>query len=126
MAAQCRDMTVVSAIWEAHAKWFNIGTQLRLKLNVLETIDHKPGLDIEKKFRKLISSWLKLGEQCTWRAIRSALNHHTVNLPDLAQKMNTNYGSDESQNSFVHCIHVFRLQCSLAMRDASAYNVLTC
>jgi len=98
---------VQSALWTARSKWYNIGVQLRLRVTDLEAIDSEPGLDLEGKFRKMILSWLKLGQQqCTWRALREAVRHHTVNLPELAQQIKTNY---ESQNCFVRCMHVFRL-----------------
>ena len=100
---------VQSALWEARRKWFNIGLQLRLKVSDLETIDSEQGLDLEDKFRKMILSWLRLGQQCTWRELRKALKHHTIDLPKLAQWIKTNNGSDESQSTFVQCMYVFQL-----------------
>ena len=97
---------VQSALWKARRKWFNIGVQLGLKVSDLETINYGQGLDLEGKFREMILSWLRLGQQCTWRALRKALKHCTVNLPKLAQQIKTNNGSDESQNCFVQCMCV--------------------
>ena len=91
---------VQSAIWAARSKWYNIGVQLRLSVPDLQAIDNEPGLDLESKFRKMIISWLERGQRCTWRALRETLKHHAVNLPGLAQQLETNCGLDKSKNSF--------------------------
>ena len=102
---------VQSALWGARSKWYNIGVRLQIKVAVLEAIDCEAGLDLEGKFVRMIISWLECGQRCTWRALRKALKHHTVDLPELARLIKTNYRSDESQNYFVQCMYVFRLYC---------------
>ena len=102
---------VQSALWEARHKWYSIGIRLRLKVPDLKAIDLEPELDLENKFKKMILSWLERGQRCTWRALRKALKHPTINQPELARLMKTKYGSDESQNYFFQCMYVFRLYC---------------
>lgn len=92
---------VQSALWKARRKWFNIGVRLGLSVNDLKTIDSEQKT-LEDKLTEMILSWLRQTERCTWRALRKALKHHTVDRPDLAQKIRTNSGSDESQNCSVH------------------------
>ena len=87
---------VQSALWEAKHKWFNIGVRLRLKVATLEAIDYEPGRNLEEKFTKMILSWLKRGEMCTWKALRKALKHDTVNEPELACQIKTKYRSNAS------------------------------
>ena len=87
---------VQSALWEARQKWFNIGVRLRLKVTTLKTIDCESGQNLEDKLREMILSWLKDGKMCTWRALRKALKHQTVNEPELACQIKTKYGSNES------------------------------
>ena len=89
---------VQSVLWKARSKWFSIGVRLQLNVTDLEAINREQGLDLEDKFVKMILSWLESGKRCTWKALREALKHHTVNLPELAQQIETNYGSNESQN----------------------------
>ena len=88
---------VHSVLWEARSKWFNIGLQLQLKVTALKAIDEEQER-LEDKLREMILSWLQHGQRCTWRALRKALRHHTVDLPQLAQQIKTKYGSNESQN----------------------------
>ena len=77
----------------------------------MEATDHEPGLDLEGKFRRMILSWLEQEQRCTWRALREALKDNTVNLPEVAQQIETKHGSDESYNYLVlnQYIYVFRL-----------------
>ena len=102
---------VQSALWGARSKWFDIGVRLRLKITDLDAIDREAGLDLEGKFRRMIKSWLECGQSRTWKALRGALKHHTVNLPELAQQI-TNYGSNESQNYFAQCMYMYVFGCS--------------
>lgn len=93
------------ALWEARSHWFNIGVRLGLKVTDLMAIDHEQGLNLEGKFARMILSWLQCGEKCTWRKLRKALKHCTVNLPELAWQIKTNHGSKESQ-SCLYLVHI--------------------
>ena len=97
---------VQSALWDARSRWFNIGVRLGLKVTDLMAIKCEPGLDLEGKFIKMILSWLQRGKKCTWRELRMALKHSTVNLPELAWQIKTSYGSKESQNCYIWCMYV--------------------
>ena len=98
---------VQSALWRAKHKWFNIGVRLGLRVDTLQAIDREKE-HLEDKLTEMILRWLNLGQQCTWKALREALEHHTVDLPELARKIKTNNESHEGQNFF--SVHVmFRL-----------------
>lgn len=99
---------VQSALWKAHSKWYNIGVRLQLSITDLDAIDHESRLDLDGKFRRMITSWLECGQRRTWRALGEALTYHTVNLPELAQQI-ANYGSNKSQNYSVQYMYVFWL-----------------
>ena len=69
-------------IWDARAKWYNIGLGLRLLPADLEVID-KEG-DIEAKFRNMLLKWLRGGKDCTWEALCKALSAPSVSHSVLA------------------------------------------
>ena len=100
---------VLSALWVARERWFFIGTQLRLKVADLTAIKHESGPNLENKLVNMILSWLRSGENCTWRALIEALKHQTVNFPVLAKEIETKFGSNESENYFVQCIKLWYL-----------------
>ena len=89
---------VLSALWVAREKWFFIGTQLRLNVADLKAIDLGSGPNLENKLVNMILSWLRSGEKCTWRALIEALKHQTVSFPTLAEEIETEFGSNESEN----------------------------
>ena len=80
---------VQEAIWEARPKWHNIGVRLKLKVSDLDAIDAESGIDLEEKFNRMIKSWLKRIESCTWIDLCEALKHPTVAMPNVADKVKT-------------------------------------
>ena len=78
---------VQEALWEARSKWHNIGTRLKLGVFDLDCINSEPGFGLEEKFNLMIKTRLKRMEPCTWRDLYDALNHPTVNMPSVANKI---------------------------------------
>ena len=78
---------VQEALWEARHKWKNIGIRLNLALSDLDCINAEPGIGIDEKFDRMLSTRLKKLEPCTWRDLYDALNHPTVAMSDVASKI---------------------------------------
>ena len=78
---------VQEALWEARSKWHNIGTRLKLGVFDLDCINSEPGFCLEEKFNLMIKTRLKRMEPCTWRDLYDALNHPTVHMPSVANKI---------------------------------------
>ena len=78
---------VQEALWEARSKWDNIGTRLKLTVHELESIEAEGGMSLDKKFKLMIQTRLKKIEPCTWRDLYDALNHPTVAMSDVANKL---------------------------------------
>ena len=78
---------VQEALWPARAKWKNIGIRLKLAVSDLECINAEPGSGLDEKFDRMLSARLKKIEPCTWRDLYDALNHPTVAMSDVANKL---------------------------------------
>lgn len=75
---------MLDALWAARVKWYYIGARFKLKASDLDTIDMETEVDV--KFRKMVSMWLKSGRNCTWKAVVEALSHHTVDMLKVARE----------------------------------------
>ena len=80
---------VQEALWEARSKWHNIGIQLKLKVHELECINAEQ-CSLDDKFSEMIKIRLRKVEPCTWRDFCDALNHPTVGMPNVAEKLKGN------------------------------------
>ena len=78
---------VQEALWAARSKWHNIGTRLKLEVHELDCIDAETGFGLDDKFNLVIKTRLKKIEPCTWRDLYDALNHPTVAMSDVANKL---------------------------------------
>ncbi|CAI8045084.1 hypothetical protein GBAR_LOCUS24948, partial [Geodia barretti] len=78
---------VQEALWEARSKWHNTGTRLKLGVFDLDCINSEPGFGLDDKFNLMIKTRLKRMEPCTWRDLYDALNHPTVDMPSVANKL---------------------------------------
>ena len=78
---------VQEALWEARSKWRNIGVRLKMGVSDLDCINAELGASIDNKFGQMISTRLKKVEPCTWRDLYNALNHPTVAMSDVANKL---------------------------------------
>ena len=82
---------MLSAAWEARAKWYNIGLQLKIGAGMLDTIKGDSE-SIDDRFRSMLSTWLKRDEpRPTLSLLASALHSPTVGYQYLAQKILAQY-----------------------------------
>ena len=77
---------VRTEVWEARAKWFDIGIELKLKITDLyEIIENKRG-DITNCFTHMLILWLtQVDPPPTWSILADALEQPAVNLQQLAK-----------------------------------------
>ena len=83
---------VQEALWQARAKWYHIGIRLNLGVFELDCIDAEPGFGLEEKFNLMIKTRLKKSEPCTWRELYDALNHPTVDMASVADRLQAKSG----------------------------------
>ena len=86
---------VQEALWDARSKWHNIG--IRLNLTVSE-LDAESRFGLEEKFNLMIKTRLKKSEPCTWRELYDALNHPTVDMSKVAEKLRAKIPNGESHS----------------------------
>ena len=43
--------------------------------------------DVEERFQRMLTTWLKAGKGCNWKHICEALGHHTVGMQHMAEKL---------------------------------------
>ncbi|CAI8054937.1 hypothetical protein GBAR_LOCUS29976 [Geodia barretti] len=90
---------VQEALWAARSKWHNIGTRLKLDVHELENIEAEGGMGLDMKFNLMIKTKLKKIEPCTWRDLYDALNHPTVAMSDVANKLSAKLTTAEVPNT---------------------------
>ena len=75
---------VRSSLWEARAKWMDIGIELDMKVSSLEAIKHDHD-DVDSCIRVMLTNWLKqMTPPPTWEALVDALKKPTVGCAQLA------------------------------------------
>ena len=94
-------VTVQKLLWEARAKWYNIGLELRLTEGDLDAIN-SDNRDVDSCFRCMISKWLrKDNPKPTWAEIIDALMAPPVSYQQLASQLSSEVKIVES-DSTVH------------------------
>ena len=77
---------VQEAVWDARAKWYNIGLKLGINPGTLDTIKGNND-NIDDRFRAMLSTWLKMVDpRPTWEALAEALRSPTVGCEELAER----------------------------------------
>ena len=84
--------TVRNALWEARAKWYNIGVELDVETYTLDAISTDCQRKVEDCFTKLLIKWLdRVKPQPSWSALVEALESPTVDHLSLADKIRSKY-----------------------------------
>jgi len=84
-------ITVLEKIHTASTKWCNIGLQLRVPKNTLDSLKVQ-FTDPRECLRELLNEWLKqIDPTPTWKALIDALNSPTVGEGQLAEGLRTQY-----------------------------------
>ena len=93
---------VQNSIWDARAKWFNLGVQLNVKPTSLEAIQQYDK-DPDNCITKVLTVWLKQSNpRPTWSSLVVALKQQTDGLEELADRIerqhlkHTTSGNEES------------------------------
>ena len=82
---------VLNSLWEARAKWIDIGIQLDMKVRSLEAIkrDHN---EVGSCLRVMLTDWLnQVHPPPTWEALLDALKSPTVGCAKLADSIEKTY-----------------------------------
>ena len=76
---------VQRATWEARTKWYNIGLELDIDPETLNTIKGNND-NIDDRFRAMLTAWLKMVDpKPTWEALAEALQSPTIGYEHLAE-----------------------------------------
>ena len=73
------------AVHSARTSWYNIGLQLGVPVDTLDSIGQEKG-DSGDYLRNMLKKWLKRGG-ATWKALSDALKSPTVGEHQLAKKL---------------------------------------
>ena len=77
---------VQRATWEGRTKWYNIGLELDIDPETLDTIKGNND-NIDDRFRAMLTTWLKMVDpRPTWEALTEALRSPTVGYEHLAER----------------------------------------
>ncbi len=81
-------LKVYTALLEAKNKWYFIGLCLKISSSELGCIRTQCS-DNSERLCKVLEEWLHQSDERTWSTLRSALEHKSVNLKDVAEKLRT-------------------------------------
>ena len=83
--------TLVTELYEARTKWYFVGLELKVPVNVLDTIESESN-DEAKMFLRVLKTALERVEPLlTWKAVVEALRSRTVGLEVLAETIEAKY-----------------------------------
>ena len=77
---------VMEELVEAKNMWFEIGIQLDVPINTLDSIKHDEW-ETSKCYCKMLQEWLRNGKSRSWEALAEALGTATVNHSSLKQRI---------------------------------------
>ena len=79
---------VLEAVWEARAKWYNIGLKLGISVGTLDSINKTANQNPDDCITAVIKDWLKNGKpKPTWAAVAKALKSPMVGYAQLAEEL---------------------------------------
>ena len=78
---------VQESLWEVRTKWYNIGIQLEVSLEELNTIKVRHSNNPDECLTELLAHWLRNALQPAWTLIAKALRSPTVKFDELASKI---------------------------------------
>ena len=83
--------TVIEELYNARAKWYNIGVQLRVGVGTLDAIRSQYS-DPSDCLRETLTTWLKsCSTPTTWSKVAEALNSSTVGEGSMATSLKQKY-----------------------------------
>ena len=87
--------SVLTTVFKATIKWYNIGLMLKVAVPTLERIRSQFD-DPTDGLREMLKAWLETAEKPTWRDIVDALRGVTVGYSKLASDIETRYCTAET------------------------------
>ena len=82
------DLRIVqNSVWEARTQWYNLGLNLELTPDTLDSIEVANGRNPDHCFRAMLTKWLIECKQSTWSALAEALRSPSVGLGHLAEQI---------------------------------------
>ena len=83
---------------EVSSKWYQIGIQLEVPLDQLNSLRHQSGSDHRANLCCILVTWLKSGK-ASWEALCDALQSGMVGEKALAEKLKSDYCSTEGKTT---------------------------
>ena len=82
---------VIDVLFDVSRKWYYIGLQLNIQVDILENIKHQES-DDSNRLREMLIIWLKqVNPLPSWEALVSALKGRTVGEAQLAEQIQQKY-----------------------------------
>jgi hypothetical protein len=74
-------------IWEARTQWYNLGLELDITPDSLDSIELANPQKPDRCFRAMLTKWLREHQRPTWSELAEALRSPSVGLSHLAQEI---------------------------------------
>ena len=74
-------------LWEARTQWYNLGLELNIPPDSLDSIQLANQQNPDYCFRAMLTKWLREHQRPTWSALAEALRSPSVGLDHLAEKI---------------------------------------
>ena len=95
---------ILEEIFPARIKSYNLGLKLKLPLHEVKAI-HAKTQSAEDHLRDILEAFLKeVGSRPTWRVIIDALRSPTVDLQQLADKIENKHGFVSQGKKYTSCM----------------------
>ena len=94
---------VYEAVYEARSQAYDIGLQLKVAVDTLDSIDRRYD-DHSDKLREVLKTWLRTAPKPTWQDLLDALRSRVVGQPRLASDIEAKH----ELRSTVEAAHVSR------------------
>ena len=79
---------VLEVVWEARAKWYNIGLKLGISVGTLDSISKANNQNPDDCLTAMIKDWLKNGKpKPSWAQLAKALKSPMVGYAQLAEEL---------------------------------------
>ena len=90
-------VTILTELFEAKIKWFDVGLQLKLDVSILEGI--KANSDPNDCFHEMFIAWLKSSSKVekTWKTLVMVLKSKTVGYESLAERIDEKFCQSQAQ-----------------------------
>ena len=74
-------------LWEARTQWYNLGLELDITPDSLDSIELANSGKPDRCFRAMLTKWLREHQRPTWSALAEAVRSPSVGLSHLAEEI---------------------------------------